>query len=230
MRIGYTGFKLTDGKFKYVDAAFTALVAKFQPVKLSPYYFEFRADDYENAQAIVISEERALDLLVLDMEKIESRLSRTSDETEKALLAKCLAQLEEGLPVCDLTFTTAERAAVHAFGLHTFKPTAILANAGSDAMAVCQAVLEKARMMFFFTVGKPEVHAWLVEKNADAVTCAGRIHTDLARGFIKAEIFSYADILATHNVQDARSKGLVKLVDRSFQVPENSILEIRFNV
>ena len=230
MRIAHTGLKLTDGKFKYVDAAFTALVEKFQPVKVSPYYFEFKADDYENAQAIAITAERVLDLLVLDMEKIESRLSRTEDAAEKAVLSKCLAHLEEQKPVCDLALTEAERTAVRAFGLFTFKPTAVLADAASDATAVCQAVLEQARMMCLFTVGKPEVHAWLVEKHADAVTCAGRIHTDLARGFIKAEVFRYEDILATHNVQDARGKGLLKLVDRDFPVPENSIIEIRFNV
>ena len=230
MRIAHTGLKLADGKFKFEDAAYTALVEKFQPVKLSPYYFEFRADDYENAQAIAIASERALDLLVLDMEKIEGRISRSDDETEKAVLAKCLAHLEEEKPVCDLDLTPAEKAAVHAFGLFTFKPTVILTDAAGDAAAVCRAVLAKARMMFFFTVGKPEVHAWLVEQGADAVTCAGRIHTDLARGFIKAEVFRYEDILATHNVQDARSKGLVKLVDRDFPVPTNSILEIRFNV
>ena len=197
---------------------------------MSPYYFEFRADDYENAQAIAITAERVLDLLVLDMEKIEGRLARTEDAAEQAVLAKCLAHLEEQKPVCDLTLDDGERAAVRAFGLFTFKPTVILADASSDATAVCRAVLATARMMFFFTVGKPEVHAWLVEQGADAVTCAGRIHTDLARGFIKAEVFRYEDIMATHNVQDARGKGLVKLVARDFPVPENSILEIRFNV
>jgi len=119
---------------------------------------------------------------------------------------------------------------VRAFGLISAKPTVVLAEATQDGNAVCCAVMEKAAMMFFYTVGKPEVHAWLVEKNAPAVACAGRIHTDLARGFIKAEIFRYEDILATHSVQDARGKGLMKLVDRDFPVPENSILEIRFNV
>jgi ribosome-binding ATPase YchF (GTP1/OBG family) len=230
MRIAHTGFQIADGKFKYVEPPFTALVEKFQPVKLSPYYFEFKADDYENGQAIAITADRALDLLILDIEKIEGRLARTTDAAEQAVLAKCQAQLESQQPVCDLALSEDERAAVRAFGLFTFKPTLILPDAAADAQAVCQALMGKVPWMFFYTVGKPEVHAWLVERNADAVTCAGRIHTDLARGFIKAEIFSYEDILATHNVQDARSKGLVKLVGRDFPVPENSIIEIRFNV
>ena len=230
MRISLVGVELPEGKWKYTDSFYTALAEKFQPVKLSPYYFEFRANDNEAAQAIVVAKEQILDLLIPDMEKIESRLSRAEDAGEKAVLAKCMAHLEEQKPVCDLALGEAERTFVRTFGLISAKPVVALAAPPADVNAVCLAVLEKAGMMFFYTVGKPEVHAWLVEKNAPAVACAGRIHTDLARGFIKAEIFRYEDILASHSVQDARSKGLMKLADREFPVPENSILEIRFNV
>ena len=229
MRVSLVGLALPEGKWKYTDSYYQALVEKYQPVKLSPYYFEFRANDNEAAQAIVIAKDQILDLLLPDMEKIESRLSRTEDAAEKAVLNKCMAHLEEQKPVCDMPQTANERTFVHTFGLVSAKPVALV-EPGVDANAVCCAVIEKAGMMFFYTVGKPEVHAWLVEKNASAVNCAGRIHTDLARGFIKAEIFSYTDIMATHSVQDARSKGLMKLADRDFPVPENSILEIRFNV
>jgi hypothetical protein len=90
--------------------------------------------------------------------------------------------------------------------------------------------MEKAGMMFFYTVGKQEVHAWLVEKDTDAVTCAEKIHSDLARGFIKAELVRCEDMMTTHNMQDARSKNLTKLVDRDYVIPTNSILDIRFNV
>jgi ribosome-binding ATPase YchF (GTP1/OBG family) len=95
---------------------------------------------------------------------------------------------------------------------------------------VCRDGMEKAGMMFFYTVGKQEVHAWLVEKEADAVTCAGKIHSDLARGFIKAEIVSCEDMLKAHNLQDARSRELTRLVNHDYVIPMNSILDIRFNV
>lgn len=230
MRIAPLGLNLPDGKVKYQEPVFDALVAKFQPVKLSPYVFEFRGDDYEPAQAIALARDRVLDLLILDIEKIENRLTRTDDPAEQAALRKCLAQLETEQPVCDLAMDEAERTAARALGLFSLKPTVLIADPAPDANAVCRAVVEKAAMMFFYTVGKPEVHAWLVEKHASAVACAGRIHSDLARGFIKAEIFRVEDVMASHSVQDARSKGLCKLVDRDFAVPENSILEIRFNV
>ena len=69
-----------------------------------------------------------------------------------------------------------------------------------------------------------------MEKNADAVTCAGKIHTDLARGFIRAEIVSHENLMTAHNFKDAASQGLTQLVEKDFPIPEKTVLEIRFNV
>jgi len=74
------------------------------------------------------------------------------------------------------------------------------------------------------------VHAWPVKENSDIVTCAGKIHSDLARGFIKAEIVSYEDLIRVYNWQEARTKGLVKLVDRDYTIRAGDVIEIRFNV
>ena len=229
MKIAYTSLELPQGKFRYNDGIFTELVEKFQPAKVSPYYFKFVPDDYETADVIAIAAEYVLDLLILDMEKIESRLSRTEDPAEKGVLDKCLAQLEDQKPVCDSPLDMSERAVVRALGLLSFTPTLVYEDAAPDANIVCRDSMEKAGMMFFYTVGKQEVHAWLVEKDTDAVTCAGKIHSDLARGFIKAELVSCEDMMTAHNMQDARSKKLTKLVDRDYVIPMNRILDIRFN-
>ena len=164
------------------------------------------------------------------MEKTEGRLSVAEEEAEKAVLAKCLKQLESEKPVCDLDLDEGEREIVNAFGLFSFKPTVVFEDAEATTDSVCEKVMAKAGMMFFYTGGKKEVHAWFVEKNADAVTCEGKIHTDLARGFIKAEIVSHAELMTAHNFKDAGSKGLTKLVGSDFPVPEKTILDIRFNV
>ena len=230
MKIAYTGLDLPQGKVKCNDKIFADLAEKFQPVKTSPYYFEFLLDDYDAGSAIAIANDSFLDLLILDMEKIESRLTRVEDETEKAVLEKCLAHLEDEKPICDLPLNDGEQPIVHALGLLSFKPTVVFEDTSLDTDLVCRTVMEKAGMMFFYTVGKQEVHAWLVNKGVDAVTCAGEIHSDLARGFIKAELVSCEDMLAVHSLQDARSKDLTKLVDHDYIIPERTILDIRFNV
>jgi len=240
MKIAYTGLNLPEGKVKYQDQVFVDLVEKFQPAKQSPYYFEFLPEAYEAADAIAVAAEQLLDVLLLDMEKIESRLSRAEDPVEREALEKCLAHLELEKPLCDLSLTEGERSIVNRLGLLSAKPTLIFeetspvmngaATNGLVGNNICRDMMAKAAVMFFYTAGKQEVHAWIVKKGADAVTCAGKIHSDLARGFIKAELVSHADMMTVYNMQDARSKGLARLVDRDYPIPENTILEIRFNV
>lgn len=230
MKVSITGLELEEGKIKYDDDIFTGLVEKFQPLKQVPYYFELLHDDFQTADAIAIFRDKILDLLILDIEKMENRLSRADNPQETALLQKCLITLENEKPVCDLPVTDSERTILTTLNPLSLKPTVILDNQSIDANELCNMVLEKSGMMFFYTAGKKEVRAWLVEKGSDAITCAGRIHSDLARGFIKAELVSFDDLMKSHSFQDARSKGLTKLVDRDFPVPEKTILEIRFNV
>lgn len=230
MKIAYTGLNLPQGKVKYDDPIFTDLVEKFQPVKVSPYYFEFLPESYEWADVIAVASENILDLLILDMDKIEVRLSRTDDTFEREVLEKCLEQLNGEKPLCGLNLDPDQRVVAKALKLMSLKPTLIYNDASTDANAVCRDGLEKSGRMFFYTVGKEEVHAWLVVKGNDAATCAGAIHSDLARGFIKAELLSYEDMMTAHNFQDARTKNLVKLVNHDYIVPMNSILDIRFKV
>jgi hypothetical protein len=230
MKIAYRGLNLPEGKCKYNDKLFSGLVDKFKPKKVSPYYVEWLPDDCAAADIIAVAEEELLDLLVLDMEKIENRLSRTEDDYERGVLEKCLAQIESEKPVCDLPLDDDERAVVRALSLLSFTPTLVYGGTPPGADAVCREGMEKAGKMFFYTVGAQEVHAWLVDRDTDAVTCAGKIHSDLARGFIKAELVSCEDMMTVHNMQTARSKNMTRLVDRDFVVPRNSILDIRFNV
>ena len=230
MKIAYTGLNLPQGKIKFNDEILLELVKKFQPKKVSPYYFEFFPDDYELADVIMINSECLLDLLILDIEKIEGRLTRTEEPFEKEVLEKSLVQLDEQKPICDLRWNDTEQAVIKALGLLSLTPTLVYDETSADMKLICRDGMKKASMMFFYTVGKQEVRAWLVEEETDAATCAGKIHSDLARGFIKAEIVSYEDIMKVHSMQDARSKELTKLVGHDYVVPVNSILEIRFNV
>jgi GTP-binding protein YchF len=82
----------------------------------------------------------------------------------------------------------------------------------------------------FFTVGEDEVRAWTIPVGATAVEAAGVIHTDLARGFIRAEVISYDDMIAAGTLANARAKGTLRLEGRDYIVKNGDILNIRFNV
>jgi GTP-binding protein YchF len=82
----------------------------------------------------------------------------------------------------------------------------------------------------FFTVGEDEVRAWTIQKGDNAVIAAGKIHSDLARGFIRAECFSYKDIMAYGSEKILKEKGLFKLEGKEYIVKDGDIISIRFNV
>ena len=85
-------------------------------------------------------------------------------------------------------------------------------------------------MQSFFTVGEDEVRAWTVPQGATAVEAAGVIHTDLSRGFIKAEVVSYQDLIDSGSYAEARKNGKVRLEGKGYIVQDGDILNIRFNV
>lgn len=82
----------------------------------------------------------------------------------------------------------------------------------------------------FFTVGEDEVRAWTIPVGAHAVEAAGTIHTDLARGFIRAEVIAYDALIAAGNMVAAKQKGLLRLEGKEYVVQNGDILNIRFNI
>jgi ribosome-binding ATPase len=82
----------------------------------------------------------------------------------------------------------------------------------------------------FFTVGEDEVRAWTIPVGAPAVEAAGVIHTDLARGFIRAEVIHYDSLMAAGSMVSAKSKGLLRLEGKEYPVQNGDILNIRFHV
>jgi len=85
-------------------------------------------------------------------------------------------------------------------------------------------------LMSFFTVGEDEVRAWTVRRGATAVEAAAAIHSDLARGFIRAEVLSYEDMMACRTLAEARKQGKLRLEGRDYIVQDGDILNIRFSV
>ncbi|MFH1429312.1 MAG: DUF933 domain-containing protein [Candidatus Margulisiibacteriota bacterium] len=228
MKIAFTGVELPEGKVKYQDKALQALIDKDKPKKVTPYFAELMRDEFVQAETIVVPRSNVLDLLILDMEKIESRMERC-DSAEKTILEKCMQNLEEETPLCDVAFNESEAAVIKMLAPHSFKPV-VLIDGGEDVNNIITMALEKAGNMFFYTSGPSESHAWLVKKGSTIVECAEKIHSDLARGFIKGDIVTFEDYLTCHNFNECKSKGIARVVDRGYIVQPGEVIEIRFNV
>ena len=108
-----------------------------------------------------------------------------------------------------------------------------MAEYGLNELSVARIVRQSYELlgrMNFFTVGEDEVRAWEVNRDATALECAGAIHTDLARGFIRAEVVSYEDLMATGSNAAAKSQGKVRLEGKDAPIHDGDVVVIRFNV
>ena len=85
-------------------------------------------------------------------------------------------------------------------------------------------------LMSFLTAGEPEVRAWTIKKGTKAPEAAGKIHTDIQRGFIKAEIVSYEDLMREGSMVNAREKGLVRQEGKEYIMQDGDIVLFKFNV
>jgi ribosome-binding ATPase len=86
------------------------------------------------------------------------------------------------------------------------------------------------QLQSFFTVGEDEVRAWTVDRGATAVEAAGAIHTDLQHGFVRAEVVAYDDLVALGGMNEAKTKGKLRLEGKEYPVKDGDIVHVRFNL
>jgi len=89
---------------------------------------------------------------------------------------------------------------------------------------------ETLGVISFFTVGKDEVRAWTIPRGINALRAAGKIHSDLERGFIRAEVFSYDDIRSMGSEREIKNAGKFRLEGKDYIVQDGDILSIKFSV
>ena len=240
------------------------------------------------------------ELLLGDLSVIETRLERIEKQlktrkagqpspevTEREILLKIKAALDDFKPVAGVDLTEDELRIVKNFDFLTAKPLIAVANVGEadiaegDALpllqplreqcagegvpfiALCAAaerevsqlaeedqrefldalgIAEPARgrliraayqalgVQSFFTVGEDEVRAWTIPAGANALTAAGRIHSDLARGFIRAEVMAFQELMDAGTWDAAKAAGKLRLEGREYIVKDGDILHVRFKV
>ena len=103
-----------------------------------------------------------------------------------------------------------------------------LEESGLDKLI--QASYSLLGLMSFLTAGVQEVRAWTIKQGTKAPQAAGKIHTDIERGFIRAEIVSYDDLVECGSEAAAKEKGLYRLEGKEYVMKDGDIVNFRFNV
>jgi ribosome-binding ATPase YchF (GTP1/OBG family) len=100
---------------------------------------------------------------------------------------------------------------------------------GADA--VVAAAYRLLDLVTFFTgSGPPEARAWPIRRGTSAAGAAGRIHSDLERGFIRAEVIGWEDLVAAGSWSKAREAALLRMEGKDYVVQEGDVIQVRFNV
>jgi hypothetical protein len=182
------------------------------------------------ADAIVASPEGRLDLIIRDLEFAETRLGRNPPDAEKAAFQKIKACLEADRVVSRAGLTPEESQAVDAHAFFTAKPL-VVAEAPDlekfDHFLV--RVVSEAGYISFLTVGGPENRAWLVRKGAAAPEAGGAIHTDIQKGFIRAEIIGFADFIAAGGETQAKRANKLRIEAKTYVMQDYDLVNFRFN-
>ena len=154
----------------------------------------------------------------------------TGDQTENARLeaVKAIADAEGAmvLPIC--AKLEEDIATLEDDEKQMFLSELGLEESGLDRLIrVCYDLLG---LMSYLTAGEQEVRAWTIEKGTKAPQAAGKIHTDFERGFIRAEVVSYDDLMACGSLAAAREKGLVRSEGKEYVMQDGDVVLFRFNV
>lgn len=136
------------------------------------------------------------------------------------------AEDAETLPIC--AETEAEIATLDEEEKKMFLEDLGLEKSGLDRLI--QKSYHLLGLISFLTAGKKEVRAWTIKKGTKAPQAAGKIHTDFERGFIKAEVVNYQDLLDCGSYAGAREKGLVRMEGKDYIVRDGDVILFRFNV
>ncbi len=182
------------------------------------------------ADALVVSPSARLDVILQDLEYVETRLERQPPEPEKSALTKIKAALEGEQLASAASLTPDELAAVSAHGLVSVKPVVVAdAEAAGRFDEFLPQVLAASGYLCFLTVGGPENRAWLIKQGTAAPEAAGVIHTDIQKGFIRAEVISFADFIAAGGEAKAKHAGKLRLETKQYVVQDYDLLNFRFN-
>lgn len=187
-------------------------------------------DGSVDADVILVSHDRLLDLLLKDLEFIETRLSREPSAAEQAVLLKLQAHVEGEQTVASAGLSEEEWQALTGHGFHTNKPVVV---AGPDELGDPEALMVRAFQgsgyICFLTVGGPENRAWPIRRGVTAAEAAGSIHTELQKGFIRAEVIGFNDFIEAGGEKQAKHAGKQRLEMKAYVVQDYDLMNIRAN-
>ena len=187
-------------------------------------------DELLDADAILASSDAKADVILKDLEFVETRLGRDPQPAERAALEKIKGLLEAEKLLFNSGLAPEDLQAVAAHNFFTAKPVCVATP--QDLQTSEELLLRAFResgYISFLTVGGKENRAWPIRKGISALDAAGSIHTDLQKGFIRAEIIGFDDFIAAGGETQAKRAGKQRLETKQYVMQDYDVVNFRFN-
>ena len=233
MKIGIVGTEtLAQGKASILDPRIKQLKTMFNSAKEVYIQVDMVKDEGKifECDGIICPADKKLDLIVSDIDFVETRLSRNPPDDEKALLNRFKEQLDKEGLICEVVLTPQERELISGYSLLSMRPVYLAQPAEFE---------NKDKLIFdaythfgyisFFTAGDKDAHGWQIKKGATAWEAAGAIHSDIQKGFIRAEVVGFKDLMSDGSLSKAKSANHVRLEMKEYVVQDGDYMVIRTN-
>jgi len=187
-------------------------------------------DGIRDADAILTTRDGLPDLILKDLEFIETRLGRNPPESEQAVLLKLKGQLESERLVAQAGLNDGDLLAVAAHSFFTNKPVVVAAPEElQNPEGLIARAFRESGYICFLTVGGKENRAWPIRHGTTAWEAAGVIHTDIQKGFIRAEIIGFEDFILAGGETPAKRAGKLRLETKQYVLQDYDLVNFRFN-
>ena len=223
--------EINPGKHNIKDARLDQVDSITKAKKKTYIQIEAVAEDAAlDSDAILVAKDSAADLILRDLEFVETRLSRSEDEAEKALLNKVKGLLEKEQLVCSSGLSDEEKKALIKYGMLTSRPVIAAEKAELvEPNTLLSRAVSEGGYISFFTTGEKETRAWLIRKGTTAWEAAGAIHSDIQQGFIRAEIIGFDDFIKCGGENQAKQAGKQRLEQKEYVMQDADLVNFRFN-
>ena len=230
MKIAVIGLDFPLGKRALADERLEKLKNIFHVQKVTEIQIEFTDDSgTQDADGILCETKSKLDLIIRDLEIVENRLA--AGDGDKDLFTLCQQALEKETLLNEVPLNDSQKQKLFGINLVTLKAVTFVDKENAPSIPeMMRMAHSNLPAITFFTVNEKELRAWSLKKGTSVYEAAGLIHSDIQRGFIKAEITGYEDLIKAGGPNQARAKGAVKLEDKGYLVCDGDLIQIRFNV
>ncbi len=220
------------GKKALPDERLDRLSELYRSQKITQIQVEYVTEkDMKVADVLVCLAERKLDLVIMDMEVLEARAQKQLTDFERGLIERSQGLLEKEVFLKDGGFNEEETKWLMNNNLVTIRPVVCIAKDETERLPeLTRRVYAAGGRISFLTGGVKESRGWEIRRGATAVDAAGAIHSDLARGFIRAEVMAYEDLDKAGNVNQAKSSGALRQENKEYVVKDGDVMEFKFSV